>query len=180
MKQVYPISIQSGLTQSGSCILLLGEVGGTRQIPLFIGKYEAQNILLAQQPGKTRRPTTHQLMGSIFENLSLTLVEATIDRVEEGVFYATLHVSDGFHESKIDCRPTDAVALSLLLGTPIFVDEKVLDETGVNEIPAPAPLTEERQMQLLEEELRRCEESEDYERAAEIQQQIERLRNQNL
>ena len=177
MKQVLPISIQSGHTQSGSCILLLGEVGGTRQIPLFIGKYEAQNILLAQQPDKTRRPTTHQMMCSVFEKVSLTLKMVTIDRVQDGIFYATLHVSDGINESQIDCRPTDGVALSLLMNTPIYADDKVLDETGVTEIPAPAPLTDERKLQLLEEELHRCEEREDYERAAKIQQQIDNLKS---
>lgn len=176
MKQVLPISIQSGHTQSGSCILLLGEVGGTRQIPLFIGKHEAQNILLAQQPDKTRRPSTHQLMRSVMVTYGLTLTKVTIDRVEDGIFYATMHISDGFNESAIDSRPTDAVALALLVNAPIYADDKVIDETGVNEIPAPAPLTEERTLQLLEEELRRCEEREDYERAAEIQKQIEQIR----
>lgn len=176
MKKVLPLTIQSGLSQSGSYILMLGEVGGTRQIPIFIGAYEAQNLMLAQQSAKTRRPMTHELMCSMMEKYGLTLQEVTIDRVEDGIFYATLHISDGFNESTIDSRPTDAITLALLTGTPILVDDKVMEETGVDEIPAPATFSDERTIELLEEELRRCEEREDYERAAEIQKQIEKLR----
>ena len=175
MKRVIPISIQSGLSQTGNCILLLGEEGGTRQIPLFIGAYEAQCILLAQQGAATRRPMTHETMHSIMDTFGLTLREVTIDRVEDGIFYATLHVSDGFNVSTIDSRPSDAVALATLCNAPMYVDERVLDETGVDEIPAPAPLDDRRTLQLLEEELRLCEQREDYERAAEIQKQIESL-----
>ena len=172
MKKVLPLTIQSGLSQSDSYILMLGEVGGTRQIPIFIGAYEAQNLMLAQQSAKTRRPMTHELMCSMMEKYGLTLQEVAIDRVEDGIFYATLHISDGFNESTIDSRPTDAITLALLTDTPILVDDKVMEETGVDEIPAPAPLSDERTIELLEEELRRCGEREHYERAAEIQKLI--------
>lgn len=177
MKKVVPLTIQSGLAQTGNCILMLGEVDGTRQIPLFIGAHEAQCILLAQQSAKTRRPMTHETMKNVMDTYGLTLREVTIDRVEEGIFYATLHVSDGFNLSTIDSRPSDAVVLALLTGSPIYADERVLEETGVEEIPAPAPLTDERTLELLEEELRQCEQREDYERAAEIQKQIESMKS---
>ncbi len=176
MKQVIPLTIQSGLAQTGNCILMLGEVDGTRQIPLFIGAHEAQCIMLAQQSAKTRRPMTHEMMKGVMDTYGLTLRQVTIDRVEDGIFYSTLHISDGFNLSTIDSRPSDAVVLALLCDAPILVDDRVLDETGVEEIPAPAPLTDERTLELLEEELRQCEKREDYERAAEIQKQIEQLR----
>ena len=176
MKQVIPLTIQSGLAQTGNCILMLGEVDGKRQIPLFIGAHEAQCILLAQQSAKTRRPMTHETMKAMMDAFGLTLRQVTIDRVVDGIFYSTLHVSDGFNVSTLDSRPSDAIALALLCNAPIMADEHVLDETGVEEIPAPAPLTDERTIELLEEELRQCEQREDYERAAEIQKQIEQLR----
>ncbi|MBR6292072.1 MAG: bifunctional nuclease family protein [Bacteroidales bacterium] len=176
MKKVIPLTIQSGMSQSGSYIMMLGEVDGKRQIPIFIGAHEAEGIMLAQQPVKTRRPMTHETMLAMMGEYGLTLREVTIDRVVDGIFYATLHISDGFNEKAIDSRTTDAVTLALLTGCPIMVDDHVLDETGVEEIPAPAPLTNERSLELLEEELRQCEEREDYERAAEIQKEIEKLR----
>ena len=177
MKKVIPLTIQSGLSQSGSYILMLGEVDGSRQIPIFIGPHEAQGIMLAQQPVRPRRPMTHELMLSMMGEYGLTLKQVTIDRVEDGIFYATLHVSDGFNERRLDSRPTDAITLALLSGVPILVDDRVMEETGVEEIPAPAPLTDERTLELLEEELRQCEAREDYERAAEIQKEIEKIKN---
>ena len=180
MKQVIPLTIQSGHTQSGSCILMLGEVDGTRQIPLFIGAHEAQCILMVLQGVSLRRPLSHQLMKAMMDNYGLTLRQVTIDRFEDGIFYATLHVSDGFNVSTIDSRPSDAVTLALLCDAPILADEHVLDETGVEAIPSPAPPSDERILQLLEEELRHCEEREDYERAAEIQQQIETIRRKKV
>ncbi len=98
----------------------------------------------------------------------------TIDRVLDGVFYATLHITDGFNEKAIDSRTTDAITLALLTDAPIMVDDNVLEETSVaaTEPPSPTPTLE-----ALEAELHRCEEDEDYERAAEIQQQIEKMKN---
>lgn len=176
MKKVIPLTIQSGLSQSGSYILMLGEVDGTRQIPIFIGAHEAQGIMLAQQPVPPRRPMTHMLMLSMMNEYGLTLRQVTIDRVEEGIFYATLHVSDGFNERQLDSRPTDAITLALLTSAPIYVDDRVIDETGVAGIPTPAPVSDERTLELLEEELRQCEQREDYERAAEIQKEIEKMK----
>ena len=175
MKQVIPLTIQNGLSESGSCILMLAEVDGDRSIPIFTGAHEAQNIMLAASGEQTRRPMTHQLMAAMMNEYGLTLREVTIDRVEEGIFYATLHVTDGFNVRHFDARPTDAVALALLAGCKIMVDECVIEETSVkssNLAASPQPTT----VEALEAELRRCEETEDYERAAEIQKQIEQLK----
>ena len=180
MKQVYPVTIQSGMSQSGSYLLMLHEPEGSRQIPIVIGRSEAQSILLAQNPeesSKIKRPITHQLMVQMMNTYGLTVKMVTIDRVVEGVFYATLHVSDGFNEHQLDSRTTDAVTLALLTGAPIFADERVIEETGVKvENENARTRNEKPNVEELEEELRRCEENEDYERAAEIQKQIEELR----
>lgn len=175
MKQVIPLTIQNGLSESGSCILMLAEVDGDRSIPIFTGAHEAQCIMLAASGEQTRRPMTHQLMAAMMNEYGLTLREVTIDRVEEGIFYATLHITDGFNVRHFDARPTDAVTLALLAGCKIMVDERVIEETSVksaNLTASPQPTT----VEALEAELRRCEETEDYERAAEIQKQIEQLK----
>ncbi|MBP3764058.1 MAG: bifunctional nuclease family protein [Bacteroidales bacterium] len=179
MKRLYPLTLQSGLSQSNSYILMLGESGTGTQIPLFIGAAEAQSILLAQEGTPTRRPLTHRLMTTLMQQFALTLTQVTIDRVSEGIFYATLHVSDGFNTQQIDSRASDAIALALMAGCPIYADEQVIEETGVQADPpaADAPL-ESRSLDELEEQLRRCEEQEAYEQAAVIQQEIERRRRQ--
>ena len=190
MKQVYPVTIESGMSQSGSCILMLHEPEGQRQVPVVIGRYEAQNILLALNPedsGKLRRPMTHQLMVQVINTYGLSLKEVTIDRVVEGVFFATLHMTDGFNEKTLDSRTTDAVTLALLTGAPIMMDERVLEETGVRvesgerrvETGEWREESGERNIEALEEELRMCEEREDYERAEEIQKEIEELRTKH-
>lgn len=178
MKRVYPLTIQSGMSQSDSYILMLGEAGTGVQIPIFIGGYEAQSILLAQEGVDTRRPLTHRLMSNLMDEYALTLQQVTIDRVSEGIFYATLHVSDGFNTKQLDSRTSDAIVLALLKGCPILVAEQVIEETGVksSEVGVRSSKTSAQTLEALEAELRRCEEREDYERAAEIQRQIEKLK----
>lgn len=174
MKPVVPYTIQSGMSQSGSYILMLLEPTSERQIPIIIGAHEAQGILLAKETVRTRRPMTHELMVRMMEDYGLRLIMVTIDRVLDGVFYATLHISDGFNEKAIDSRTTDAITLALLTDAPIMVDDNVLEETGVaaDNQPSPTPTLE-----ALEAELRRCEEAEDYEQAAEIQKRIEEMKS---
>ena len=179
MKQVYPVTIQSGMSQSGSYLLMLHEPLESRQIPIIIGPGEAQSILLAQNPeecNKIRRPLTHQLMVQMMNTYGLSLKKVTIDKVVEGIFYATLYVSDGFNEHCLDSRTTDAVTLALLTGAPVYADERVIEETGVR-VENDHPTEKEDSLEDLEEELRRCEENEDYERAAEIQMEIEKMKN---
>lgn len=175
MKQVVPISIQSGMSQSGSYILMLLEPESQRQIPIIIGAHEAQGILLAKETVRTRRPMTHELMAKMMEAYGLGLTQVTIDRVLDGVFFATLHITDGFNSKAIDSRTTDAITLALLTDAPIMVDDNVLAETGVAADVQPASPTPT--LEALEAELRRCEEAEDYERAAEIQKQIEHIKS---
>ena len=172
LKRVFPLTIQRGMSQSDSYILMLGEAETGTQIPIFIGGYEAQSSLLAQEHVDTRRPMTHMLLSRIMQEYALSLVEVTIDRVSEGIFYATLHVSDGFSQKRFDSRTSDAIALALLSGSPIFVASQVLEECGV-------PITHSGQASVeeLEARLRRCEENEEYEQAAEIQKQIDELKN---
>lgn len=180
MKQVYPITIQSGASQTGNYILMLHEPEDSINVPIIIGQSEAQSIMLAKEEVKMRRPLTHELLKNIMEAYSLTLERVSIDRVVEGVFYATLQISDGFNKKLIDSRTTDAITLALHCNAPVWMDEQVLLETGVK-VEHEDTLTKEKESSIeeLEEELRRCEENEDYERAAEINKQIESRRMMN-
>lgn len=182
MKRVYPITIQGGMSQTGSYVLMLHEPEEGRQVPIVIGRSEAQSILLAQnseESDRIKRPTTHRLMVEMMNTYGLTLKMVTIDRVVEGVFYATLHVSDGFNEHALDSRTTDAVTLALLTEAPVFADEQVIEDCGVRTQGQSADGSPEAEIRRLELQLKRCEADEDYERAAEIQARLETLRNQN-
>lgn len=169
------MAIEGGMSQSGSFVLMLCELDGDRQMPVVIGPAEAQAILLAKEAVETRRPLTHETMVRVMRQFGLTLKKVTVDRVVDGVFYATLHISDGFNTQQTDSRTTDAVTLALLAEAPIYVDDKVLDECSVR---MPSSEEHEPTVEELEAALHICEETEDYERAAEIQQQIERLKNE--
>ena len=177
MKRVFPLTIQSGMSQSGSYILMLCEPESGVQVPIFIGAYEAQGILLAKESVKTRRPMTHELMMKVMEEYGLSLKEVSIDRVNEGIFYATLHMTDGFNTRSLDSRSSDAITLALLADCPIMMEESVIEETGVRMEGDSIMVKGENTLEELEAELRRYEENEEYERAAEIQQQIEKLKN---
>ena len=177
MKRVFPLTIQSGMSQSGSYILMLCEPESGIQVPIFIGAHEAQGILLAKEEVKTRRPMTHELMVKVMDEYGLTLKQVSIDRVSDGIFYATLHITDGFNSRTFDSRPSDAISLALLSDCPILMDDNVIEETGVTMQNANQNPENPNSIEQLEEQLRRCEEFEEYERAAEIQQQIENLKN---
>lgn len=182
MKQVYPITIQSGMSQSGSYILMLCEPESNLQIPIIIGQHEAQSILLAKEAVPTGRPMTHALIKNLMDTYGLELQKVTIDRVNDGIFFATLHLGDSLslwagansNDKTLDSRTSDAITLALLCDAPIFVDDKVLEETGVKTQADDQPDTIEN----LEQELRRCEENEEYEKAAEIQKKIDAMKHQ--
>lgn len=178
MKRVFPLTIQNGMSQSGSYILMLCEPQSGIQVPIFIGAHEAQGILLAKEEIKTRRPMTHQLIVKLMDQYGLSLKHVSIDRVSDGIFYATLHITDGFNTRTFDSRPSDAISLALLSHCPILMDDNVIEETGVTMQNANQNPENLNSIQQLEEQLRRCEESEEYERAAEIQKQLEKLKNE--
>ena len=178
MRRVYPTTMQGGMSASGSYLLMLTEPESNRQVPVIIGAYEAHAIIMAGQNAHARRPLTHELMLATMEAFGLSLLSVSIDRVMEGIFFATLHVTDGFNSKDIDSRTTDAVALALHAGVPIMMAEAVLDEAGVRQTTAEAD--RQPSLEQLLEELARCEEREDYERAAELQEKIlEIKRKQN-
>lgn len=179
-RKVYPTEVLQGFTDTAMFVLMLYEPVGDKKVPVMIGEHEAEMIILEQEQRRARRPMTYQLIVSIFETFQLTLKRVRIDRFEEGIFYATLVVSDGFTEKGIDARASDAVVLALHESVEIEMSEVVLEETGFtpqhNDIDLGATLSGGETIEELEEELHRCEENEDYERAAEIMKKIENLK----
>lgn len=179
--KVYPVEIMEGFSENDSCMLMLMEPDSQKFVPIMIGEHEAQAIILAQEQTETKRPMTHQLICNIMEEYMLELKVVTIDRFEEGIFYATLHMNDGIMEKSIDCRTSDAVALAIMKGCDIEIRNDVLDETAIergslengygHSASAQNISVEELQQQLAEAEA-----NEEYERAAEIQKMIDQLK----
>jgi bifunctional DNase/RNase len=113
---------------SNQPIVLLREVEGDRYLPIWIGAAEATAIAYVQQGVVPPRPLTHDLIKDVVGAVGRTLSEVRITRLEEGVFYAELDLGDG---AIVSARPSDAIAVALRTGSPILVEDAVLDEAGV-------------------------------------------------
>ncbi|MDN5758049.1 MAG: bifunctional nuclease family protein [Tomitella sp.] len=109
-------------------VLLLRESEGERFLPIWIGQNEATAIALEQQGIAPARPLTHDLIKDIVEALGHSLVEVRIVDLREGTFYAELGF-DG--DVTVSARPSDAIALAIRVGVPIYSDEAVLEEAGL-------------------------------------------------
>ena len=180
-RTVYPLTVLQGFTENQMFVLMLYDPIGIKKVPVMIGEHEAEMIILEQARGQqARRPMTYQLIGAIMDAYTLTLKKVRIDRFEEGIFYATLVMSDGYNVREIDARASDAVLLALSHSVDIVMAQNIIDEVGFtpqdNDIDLGEPLTESESIESLEEELRLCEEREEYERAEEIMQRINKMK----
>jgi len=170
------------MSLSDSYIMVLDAPERGKHVPVLIGEAEAQAIIMAIEQRHARRPLTHNLICNIMDEYMLTLKQVTIDRFEEGVFYSTLYVSDGFTDKKIDSRTTDAIVLALLQHSSISMNEQVLEETSMDpgaledNLPRHRSYNQAQTLEELEERLRQCEQNEDYEQAAEIMKRINELK----
>ena len=104
--------------------------GNGRQLPIFIGIWEAVSINSAQIKEVLPRPFTHDLFIDLCARFSITLRYLQIDSIEDGVYYAQLVMSSGKQDEFLDCRPSDGIALALRGDIPVFVEESVLASAG--------------------------------------------------
>ena len=183
----------------GTCAILLRESDGERILPVVIGLLEAQAIAVKLQGVPTPRPLTHDLMNAIMTRLHGKLVRVTIDNVREGTFFATMEIDDEGDVFKIDARPSDAIALALRFNAPIYVAEAVMDAAAsVPESIGPLPIGDPPESETpkadsrvdarktvhaitpveeLEAEMKSAIKAENYERAALLRDEIQRLRS---
>jgi bifunctional DNase/RNase len=112
-------------------IVLLKEVGGERYLPIWIGAVEATAIAFAQQGVTTARPMTHDLFRDVLAALDSPLARVVITDMRDGVFFANLIFANGV---EVSARPSDAIALAMRTGSPVFGEESVLSEAGI-EVP---------------------------------------------
>jgi bifunctional DNase/RNase len=110
-------------------VVILREQEGTLYLPIWIGVFEANAIALAVEGVQLRRPLTHDLMRGVVEGLGSTLLRIEIHDLVEGTFYARLLLRNAAGEVvTVDARPSDAMALALRTGAPIWTARQVLDQ----------------------------------------------------
>ncbi len=123
----------------GFVVLLKGHKD-PRSLPIFIGAAEAQAIAIHINEVEVSRPLTHDLLKNVLDFLECRLMRVVITRLEEGTFFATLVLDRDGQPMEIDSRPSDAIALALRCGAPLYVAEAVMEDAGrlVEEVQAGA------------------------------------------
>lgn len=125
------VALSHSITQSQSYAVVLGEVNGLRRLPIVIGSFEAQAIAVALERMQSTRPLTHDLMKSFMVAFNVELHEVVIYNLQEGVFYSKLLCSNEKDTIEIDSRTSDALALAVRFGCPIYIYETILDGSGI-------------------------------------------------
>lgn len=125
------LGLSPSQSQAGSFALVLGEELGNRRLPIIIGVFEAQAIAVQMENIVPNRPMTHDLFKSFAEGMNYTLKEIIISDLKEGIFYAKIFCTDRLREVEIDARPSDAIAIGLRFGIPIYTYEAILSEAGI-------------------------------------------------
>jgi|YNPMSStandDraft_1061717.scaffolds.fasta_scaffold00990_14 hypothetical protein len=196
--QLMVLGLSASPAANNAYALILKEIDGERRLPIIIGAFEAQAIALEMEGVTPPRPMTHDLIKNLLDQLGATLTEVVISDIIEGTFYAKLVFEDLGIE--IDCRPSDAIAIAVRVGCPIFVNAEVLEETGVSpqqgekeEIAEEEedeiefikksaqkeeekhPQTHKSRIEILQSQLDQAIKEEDYERAAKIRDELKKI-----
>lgn len=172
--------------------VLLKESLGDRYLPVIVGSFEAQAIALALEEVQMPRPMTHDLFCNILDELTIEISEVVISDLMEGTFFSKISMVSQLGSKDIDARPSDAIALALRVGAPIYVLETVMEEASIKDIAeqAPAPshqsdvseegnsIAPEEFIKKLEIQLDRAVIEEEYEKAAEIRDKIKKIQTE--
>jgi bifunctional DNase/RNase len=217
--EVEVVGLSANAGRNGAFALILKEIYGWRRLPILIGSFEAQAIALPLEGTKPPRPLPHDLIKSFCDNLGANVVEVFIDELKDSTFFAKITLEYSSLTTEIDSRPSDAIALAVRTGAPIFVSSDVMDVASYK--PSDVPdymesstendededdefgfdlnsnqnkkeqenteniskdtinIPQESQIAALQELLRQAIEKEDYERAAKLRDEINKLGNPN-
>lgn len=125
------VALSHSITQTHSYAVVMGEVNGLRRLPIVIGGFEAQAIAVALEKMQPSRPLTHDLMKNFMTAFNIELHEVIICDLQEGIFYSKLVCSSENDTVEIDSRTSDALALAVRFGCPIYTYENILDSAGI-------------------------------------------------
>jgi bifunctional DNase/RNase len=189
------LGLSSSPSTGGAYAILLKELDGNRRLPIIIGAFEAQAIALEMEGIKPPRPLTHDLLKQISDNLGAVVNEVIIDELRENTFFAKIILEVSGMTQEIDARPSDAIALAVRSEAPIYVANSVMEAAafvpseedeldGISRIApdtakSKKPVSKETKLAAMHDKLREAIESEEYERAAKIRDDIKRLTSDN-
>ncbi|MBI5402429.1 MAG: bifunctional nuclease family protein [Ignavibacteriae bacterium] len=198
---IFGLSLSSTVSGGGYAIILK-EIGGEKRLPIIIGQFEAQAIALELEGIKPPRPLTHDLLKNIIEALGYNVDSIIIYELKDSTFFAKIRFDIPAIDD-IDARPSDAIAIALKFGAPILVASNIMEEIGF--IPEPDKEEEsgtdnlgalnigghkteqkeetesvESKIEKLKSELDAAVTNEDYEKAAQIRDEIKKLEISNL
>ena len=136
-KELYEMEVLGVATdhESGQTTVLLRGKQGKQELTLFIGPFEAQSIAVPLQQLKPPRPLTHDLALSFLSTFHSRLRRVIISDLKENTYYATLYLEADGKELTLDSRPSDAIALALRAGVPIYANDKALEGARPSEKP---------------------------------------------
>ena len=125
------VALSHSITQTHSYAVVLGEVNGLRRLPIVIGGFEAQAIAVALERMQPSRPLTHDLMKNFMNAFNVELMEIVINDLQEGIFYSKLVCINEHDTVEIDSRTSDALALAVRFGCPIYTYDNILESAGI-------------------------------------------------
>ena len=124
-------SIRASMVNDRLRAAILKEKGASRFLPIWIGPPEADAILLKLQNIELARPLTHDLLQSVIDTLGAVVDYVVVSDLQNDTFYAKLALTFGKEQIEIDSRPSDALALAVRVGAPIYAESAVLDKAGI-------------------------------------------------
>ena len=180
-------------TDQGNAVLIK-PVNGDKAVPIFIGPLEAQNILLGLGEVEIPRPLTHDLLLHLLKTLEARLTRVDIHTLSEGTYYSNLILDHHGRRLEVDSRTSDALALAVRAGCPIYIEFDLVEESGVSleqlkqaadaetddcdDEPEAEPTAKDAELADLRARLERAVAQEHYEEAAGLRDQIQKLENQ--
>ena len=182
------LGLSTSPSSGGAYALILNEVDGNRRLPIIIGTFEAQAIALELEHIKPPRPMTHDLLKNVIQTFGADIQQVFINELSEGTFFARIIYGSNGEQLEQDARPSDAIALAVRFNAPIYVADEILDEAGIvseeqeggTEVTSgkstPDQPAEMSKLEKLEQELQTAIETENYEKAARLRDEIKKLK----
>ena len=181
------VDITPSSSSNGAYVMALTEIAGARSLAIVIGPAEAHSIVIVMEKMPITRPLTHDLFVSLAENFDIRVEEVFIYQMIDGIFYARIIVRGNGKTVEVDSRTSDAVAIAIRFGAPIFCAKEVMDEVGRDmraltegdDLDFDLDITEEDLEEELspEEILKKLDEAllnEDYELASKLRDKLEK------
>jgi uncharacterized protein len=179
-RELWIVALSESISKPGHYALILEDTQSKRRIPLIIGVGEAQAIAIAMEKMQPSRPQTHDLFQNTLLKLNASLTHIVINRLEKEIFYANIILKSPIETFEIDARPSDAIALAVRFGCPIYATSEVIENSAYDfdeKTRDKRGSYAEYTLEELDELLAKIIKKEDYESAARVRDAIERRKS---